>query len=267
MPDWLQHFIMRNVDHLFAIVPQTSPSQRQFNACKIISHRGEHDTQIKENTCDAFDRILAAGIWGLETDIRWTRDLVPMIHHDVSTDRVFGQSIVIQDTSFEELRTAIPEIPMLEELIRRYGKQLHLMIEVKTETYPEPDQQKQILRNLLQGLSAGDDYHFISLDPDMFSYVDFVPRSALLAVSDFNFSSLSEISLNRKLGGLTGHFVLLHRRLQQRHEAAGQKIGVGFPTSKNALFSILKRDIEWVFTNDALKLKKVRDQFLKALAS
>ncbi len=263
MVDWLQHFTMRTVDHLFAIVPQTRPSQRQLNVCKIISHRGEHNTQIKENTCDAFDRILAEGIWGLECDIRWTRDLVPMIHHDVSTDRVFGQPIVIQDTSFEELRTRIPEIPTLEELIQRYGKKLHLMIEVKTEIYPEPDQQKQILRNLLQNLSAGDDYHFISLNPDMFSYVDFVPKSAMLPVSEINFSSLSEITLNRNLGGLTGHFVLLHRRLQQRHEAAGQKIGVGFPTSKNALFSVLKRDIEWVFTNDALKLKKIRNQFLK----
>ena len=138
------------------------------------------------------------------------------------------------------------------------------MIEVKTEIYPEPDQQKQILRNLLQNLSAGDDYHFISLNPDMFSYVDFVPKSAMLPVSNINFSSLSEITLNRNLGGLTGHFVLLHRRLQRRHEAAGQKIGVGFPTSKNALFSVLKRDIEWVFTNDASKLKKIRNQFLKA---
>ena len=112
---------------------------------------------------------------------------------------------------------------------------------------------------------AGHDYHFLSLDPELFEQVDFVSRNVCLPVSELNAVRLSRASLELKFGGLTGHYSLLTNALKQRHSVAGQRIGTGFISSKNCLFRELNRDIEWIFSNDAVKIQKIRDDRLDAL--
>ncbi len=263
MPYWIQNILMKCVDALFAWWPQPVPTRKALTNCRIISHRGEHDNLVLfENTLAAFDKVLAQDIWGIECDIRWTRDLVPVIIHDSSGQRVFGKDLHIYQMDFTKLREELPQVPTLAEVIDRYGGKLHLMIELKAEHYPDPDRQKQILKEQLADLAPGRDYHFLSLDPDLFERVDFVPTAACYPVSEINATSLSRISSERKLGGLTGHFLLLNDRLKHRHELADQTIGTGFIASKNCLFRELNRGVEWIFTNHALRLKKVRDDYL-----
>jgi len=263
VPVWIQDFVMKCVDSLFAVWPQQVPTRQALESAKIIAHRGEHDNiSIFENTLAAFDQVLERGIWGIECDIRWTHDLVPVIIHDPSGYRVFGKSLHISQIDYTELREEIPLIPTLAEVIDRYGGKMHLMIELKDEFHPEPQQQKQILSEQLSKLVPGRDYHFLSLDPELFERVDFVPAAVCYPVSETNASVLSWISIERKLGGLTGHFLLLTNQLKRRHELADQTIGTGFITSKNCLFRELNRGIEWIFTNHALKLKKIRDEYL-----
>lgn len=263
MPYWLQDILMRCVDVLFAWWPQPVPTRNALQNCKIISHRGEHDNvTVFENTLAAFDKVLQQDIWGIECDIRWTRDLVPVILHDSSGQRVFNKRLNINQLDLTKLREELPLVPTLAEVVERYGGKLHLMIEVKDEHYPDPNGQKQVLQEQLAKLTPGTDYHFLSLNPDLFERVDFVPSSTCYPVSETNFATLSWISIERNLGGLTGHFLFLSNRLKQRHELAGQSVGTGFITSKNCLFRELNRGIEWIFTNHALRLKKVRDRYL-----
>lgn len=47
----------------------------------ILSHRGYH-TQAPENTLAAFEAAIALGADGIETDIRLSRDNVPILFHD-----------------------------------------------------------------------------------------------------------------------------------------------------------------------------------------
>jgi glycerophosphoryl diester phosphodiesterase len=47
----------------------------------ILSHRGYH-TQAPENTLAAFEAAIALGVDGIETDIRLSRDNVPILFHD-----------------------------------------------------------------------------------------------------------------------------------------------------------------------------------------
>jgi len=83
MRDFLQHMAMKAVDRVMAGIPQPVPNQIALRNCKIISHRGEHDNiSAIENTLPAFDNARANGVWGIEFDIRWTADLVPVIIHD-----------------------------------------------------------------------------------------------------------------------------------------------------------------------------------------
>jgi glycerophosphoryl diester phosphodiesterase len=260
---WLTVISQKLVDLAFEILPQKVPDQQALSACKIISHRGEHDNKtVLENTLPAFDLAADAGVWGIECDIRWTKDLVPVVSHDPSGDRLFGRPDKLADLSYTEVKELFPLIPTMVELIERFGSKVHLMLEIKDEYYPDPEQQKDILRQLLMGLTPGVDYHFLALDPVLFEKVDFVPSKFHFPVADTNFSSLSQLSVDMNLGGLTGHYLLLSNELKRRHELAGQKIGTGFISSKNCLFRELNRGIEWIFSNNAVKLQKILDSHL-----
>ena len=62
--------------------------------CRIISHRGEHDNRnVFENTLKSFDKALESGIFGIEFDLRWTKDLKPVVFHDGNTKRLFKKNL------------------------------------------------------------------------------------------------------------------------------------------------------------------------------
>lgn len=254
---------MSLVDSLTAIVPQPVPSRRALERCKIISHRGEHDNcTVMENTLDAFEAARTAGVWGIEGDIRFTQDLVPVICHDACCTRVFGITTPIGEQTYAQLRKNSPQVPSLEEVIDKFGGNTHLMLEVKDEPWPQLQKQRDILNNLLTPLEPIADYHILALDPELFARLDFVPTKAFFPVAEVNVPSLSRIALERGYGGLGGHYLLLGNRLHKRHKAQGQRLGTGFPRSKNALFRELNRDIEWIFSNDAIALQAILDDHL-----
>ena len=264
MRDFLQHTAMKAVDRVMAVIPQPVPDQVILRNCKIISHRGEHDNMsILENTLPAFDNARVNGVWSIECDIRWTADLVPVISHDPCGKRVFGNPARVSELSFAELRAQIPLIPSLAELVDEFGGNTHLMLEIKAEHYPQPQRQKAILQEQLSTLSPGLDYHFLALDIELFSKVDFVPRNVCFPVAQLNTSRLSAAAIETQCGGLSGHFLLLTNKLRKRHELAGQRIGTGFISSKNCLFRELNRGVEWIFSNDAVKIQKIRDHYLE----
>jgi glycerophosphoryl diester phosphodiesterase len=97
----------------------------------------------------------------------------------------------------------------------------------------------------------------------LFARVDFVPRNFCFPVAQLNTSRLSAAAIETQCGGLTGHFLLLTNKLRKRHELAGQCIGTGFISSKNCLFRELNRSVEWIFSNDAVKIQKIRDHYLE----
>lgn len=49
----------------------------------LFAHRGK-GFGARENTLEAFRRVAASEIYGVELDVRLTADLVPVIHHDPS---------------------------------------------------------------------------------------------------------------------------------------------------------------------------------------
>jgi glycerophosphoryl diester phosphodiesterase len=264
MRDFLQNAAMKAVDQVVAGIPQPVPDQVALRRCKIISHRGEHDNMsVIENTLPAFDNARVNGVWAIECDVRWTADLVPVICHDPCGQRLFGNPARVSELTFVNLRAKMPLIPSLAELLGKFGGNTHLMLEIKAEHYPRPQRQKAILQEQLSTLSPGLDYHFLALDPELFARVDFVPRKACVPVAQFNTARLSRAALETGCGGLTGHFLLLTDKLKQRHELAGQRVGTGFISSKNCLFRELNRGIEWIFSNDAVRIQKIRDRYLE----
>ena len=261
---WLEKQIIQLFDFVYEKIPQPVPDTRRIEACKIISHRGEHDNKsIFENTMAAFDRVHEAGVWGIELDIRWTKDLIPVVFHDAALKRVFGSDININQVTLTELNMHCRLIPTLSEVIQKYGKTMHLMVEIKKEAYPDPARQNNVLKDLFCGLAPQDDFHFLSLRPEMFELIDFVPPSAFVPSARLNVKQLSDTALKRNYGGIAGHYLLINDTLLNKHHMQKQGVGTGYICSRNCLLRELNRGVEWIFTNHALRIQAIWDGLMR----
>jgi glycerophosphoryl diester phosphodiesterase len=261
---WLEKRFHRVVDFVYEKMPQSFPGTKKLKNCKIVSHRGEHDNKrVYENTFPAFDRVNEAGVWGIEFDIRWTRDLQPVVFHDRNLKRVFNSYTKINKVTLTELKMHCKLIPALSEVIQKYGKKMHLMVEIKKETYPDPEVQNNVLKDLFYQLTPKVDFHLIALDPEMFIFLDFVPSSTFVPSARLNVKQLSKLALMKSYAGIAGHYLLISNRLMKKHQKHNQCIGTGYIRSKNCLFRELNRGVEWIFSNHAVKLQGICHSLLK----
>ena len=263
LPAGIEKALIRCIDFIFMLLPRQAPAPDKLKACKIVSHRGEHDNiSIFENTIAAFDRALEQGIWGIEFDVRWTRDLLPVVVHDPDLERVFGIETTVAEVEFGELRSLCPQVPLLSEVVAKYGKKMHFMIELKAEIYPDPDRQNAIFKDCFSSLKPRTDYHLMSLAPEMFDLIAFVSASTFIPIALLNMSKHSELALEKKYGGVAGHYLLLSNAVLQKHHRKDQLTGTGYPNSQNCLFREVNRGVEWIFSNNAGELQEIINRLL-----
>jgi len=260
----IENFLQLLADGYFASIPRKRPGLEALKNCRIVSHRGEHDNKtVFENTLPAFDAILNHAIWGIEFDIRWTRDLQPVVIHDADCNRVFGSPLIIAEHTLAQIQTEIPEIPSLKQVIHKYGRKLHLMVELKQENFADIEKQTETLKKLFTGLTPSQDYHLLALETSLFDKFNFVPNSAMLPVSEFNLKTMSRQARENNYAGVCGQYLLISRRHIRNHVREQQKIGTGFTRSRFCFYRELNRNVEWIFTNHAIKLNRIRNQLLK----
>lgn len=110
----------------------------------VIGHRGAAG-HAPENTIAAFDRALAMGVDGVETDIRATRDGVLVLLHDATVDRTTRGSGAVADLTWAELEGldagarfaggghpfGVQRIPRLDTFLDRYGGRTSFRLEIK----------------------------------------------------------------------------------------------------------------------------------------
>ena len=256
--------VLWTVDCIYKILPQKFPDKKRLQDCKIVSHRGEHDNlNVLENTFAAFDQIKDKDIWGIELDIRWTKDLIPVVFHDKDLKRLFQSDIEVSKITWDNLRKKFPLIPSLSEVILRYGGKIHLMVEIKEEVYSDPAYQNSVLQDLFSSLKPEQDYHFISLSYLMFKLIDFVPSTTFLPIAQLNIRQLSEISIQENYGGILGHYLLLTQEYLNKHKMQNQMVGTAYIKSRNSLFRELNRGVEWIFSNNAIEIQSIRDSCLR----
>ncbi|MBO5904660.1 MAG: hypothetical protein J6Q64_04705 [Clostridia bacterium] len=80
------------------------PIKCEHGAVKMVAHRGAGKVWV-ENSLPAFRGAAARSYWGIETDVHVTADGKYIITHDDNTQRVTGESYVVEETDFATLRS------------------------------------------------------------------------------------------------------------------------------------------------------------------
>lgn len=245
------------VDSAYASIPREKLTLEERASCKIVAHRGCPDVRraIYENTLDAFDVALNAGAWGVEFDVQWTRDNVPVVIHDPHTGKLPGKAgVEICNATFEELRAIVPVVPTLKEVVERYGKRIHLMIELKSETIKRVNASS--LQRLLQDLEPVVDFHLMALEPEIYELVTGFPKECLLLIAITNTRKMFEHAIQGNVGGLTGHYLLINKEMRRQLGTRNLLWGTGHVNSMNLLAREVRLGSTWIFSNSADKLSR-----------
>ena len=105
---------------------------------RYYAHRGLHKNTniIPENSLPAF-RLAIENQYGIELDVRLTKDNIPVVFHDTTLLRVCGVDKKVRDLTFDELSNIYlydskEQIPLLTEVLDLVNGQVPLIIELKT---------------------------------------------------------------------------------------------------------------------------------------
>ncbi len=112
----------------------------------IVAHRGGY-AAATENTLEAFSKSIASKVDYIEFDVQFTKDFVPIVVHDTTTERLWkGKSRTFSSMTLEEVKQLQPKkapfftIPTLEEALALTLGKVGLMIDIKgdgTKDYPK----------------------------------------------------------------------------------------------------------------------------------
>ena len=127
--------------YLFFIAPRLFHKPDRSHLMGVLyAHRGLHDnkTNAPENSIAAFKKAVNAG-YGIELDVRLTKDNIPVVFHDANLKRMCGDERKVCDLTFEELQQFTlletgEKIPKFEDVLNTVGGKVPLIIEWKLET-------------------------------------------------------------------------------------------------------------------------------------
>ncbi len=123
---------------VFLTAPRTTERERiDFYKHTQFAHRGYFCTEegIPENTMSAFRAAIEKN-YGIELDIRLTKDGQIVVYHDHSLKRLFGLSRTIESCTYKQLRSlqfpgTQEKIPRLKDVLNLVSGQVPLLIELK----------------------------------------------------------------------------------------------------------------------------------------
>jgi len=256
--DRLEPAVNRLADAIMTAWPRRVPAAPLLRECRLISHRGVYDNRrVWENTPAAFDAAVTGGIWGIECDVRWSRDRRAMVFHDADFMRLAGAAVRVADLTAAQIRERWPQVPLLSEIVARYGRRVHLMVELKAGAFDDAEELGRRLAADFTGLDPGRDYHLLSLSHRTLAAIGHAHRTACVPIARERVAAVSRLAAAWPYAGLCGHTLLVTTRVMQRHHRIGQRVGTGFSNSRNALYREINRGVDWIFTDRALAMAAI----------
>jgi len=221
----------------------------------IVAHRGAFGPSKQENSVESFKRCLEADLFGIEFDIRWTKDLIPVIFHDPNTKRITNLDLQLSELEFSKLRKLCPSIPTFEESLDLIGGKCKMFIELKELPDHQSKKKKEILESHLAAFRPQEDFYLLTLIPEVIAGLNLsIPRESMVVVGQLNLPELEEYLFNNGWGGIAGHYALVKDELISRCHENGKKVGTGHISSFKILRREVTRGIDWHFSNTPINL-------------
>lgn len=122
---------------LYMLAPGRRNAEMEKYKSVKYAHRGLHDGDRAENSMSAFAAAKAEG-YGIELDVRLTKDGEVVVFHDPTLNRVCGVEGRVIDLTLEELRAVrlsgtADTIPTLREVLELIDGAIPLLIEIKQD--------------------------------------------------------------------------------------------------------------------------------------
>jgi glycerophosphoryl diester phosphodiesterase len=138
----------------------TSPS--------IVGHRGARGN-LPENSRASYQWAIDHGAAEIETDSRLTLDGIIVQYHNPFFLDSDGNKHQVADSTYDEIKAAVPDIMTLSELIEFINRRSRLMLEIK----PQVPTEKIIatIRHYLDNGWKQSDFSFASFDYDILKQV------------------------------------------------------------------------------------------------
>lgn len=109
------YYAQKLVDWIADSLPATVPVSDALNQVRLVAHRGR-GAGLHENQIEGLTEAAGHDVWGVEFDVRWSRDGHPVICHDETTARVFGPpDWRVANNTLAELRQRVPGLPSLDQ--------------------------------------------------------------------------------------------------------------------------------------------------------
>lgn len=126
--------------YLLSIMPRLSKQEERSKFSKVYyAHRGLHDNkgEAPENSMEAFRKAVKCG-YGIELDVRLTKDMAPVVFHDDSLERMCNRKEKVSELTYEELRgislaESSETIPRLSEVLKMVNGRTPLIVEYKAD--------------------------------------------------------------------------------------------------------------------------------------
>lgn len=123
--------------YLFLIFPGRRREMSDALIHLPYAHRGLHGTGCAENSLSAFAAAVERG-YGIELDVRLSRDGELVVFHDAETDRVTGVHGIVSEMSAMELASLSlcgtgEGVPTLREVLSLVDGRVPLLIEIKED--------------------------------------------------------------------------------------------------------------------------------------
>ena len=121
---------------LFLIAPKNREQMKKYK-CLHYAHRGLHNSERAENSMSAFKAAVEGG-YGIELDIRLSKDGQLVIFHDDTLDRVCGREGKVIDFTAEELAEfklcgTDDGIPLFSDFLKMVDGRVPLLVEIKED--------------------------------------------------------------------------------------------------------------------------------------
>ena len=120
--------------YLFLVAPKNRKEMKKFKN-KMYAHRGLHNDERAENSMSAFKAAVDGG-YGIELDIRLSKDGKLVVFHDDTLDRVCGREGKVIEFTYEELSSFSLKgtkdgVPLFSDVLALVDGKVPLLVEIK----------------------------------------------------------------------------------------------------------------------------------------